>query len=629
MNMNIYKKIKIFITIGILFVSGITSIYSADAEQSVSDNSLLRASADEIIYNINNLEIYSDRSIQEIADKYSDARYIAPAYNDRDYTTWYDELPSAVYPYNVGKISSAAHSEMTAMTNFYRWLVGCDPVNELSYDEDTLPLQTGALVRNFSWQHIVADSQKPADMSDEIWQKGAKCNHNILARGYTPIGAVSAWMSEGYDYELETWKSIGHRSILMNHKLKEIAFGYCDTVAIGKGNTSRGSMDLPFAAYPVPGYMPSNLIKSLNCAWSLQLNDDLFEFENIEDLKINITNLSTGEKWTRCSDDETLIYSFNHIAFVQPGGFNDDAQYTDSYQVEVTGIHDIENDAPARLVYTVNFFDMNDYIKIHVSSVDTFRKYMLGPDMMSDENLRRVAAILPKEIEIKADNGQKFTIGIKGEWQLDTSNKRFVATGDLSDAPSRLSDPFGFLNEISIPYDEKTDICAIYDTLDIMPSTVKAGEKVSLYAYRTNMSSDTVHIFKLTKNSDGNFTADKVFDSNEVSSSGDEVAEGYEIESASGNDSGEYISVYFENSWLKNEYTTPIMVSNAVSTLDVEHLQYDVNGDGLENIQDIIFMKEIIYGSSSCIPSADVNNDGRVNVFDLSMIKDYIRSILE
>ena len=40
-------------------------------------------------------------------------------------------------------------------------------------------------------------------------------------------------------------------------------------------------------------------------------------------------------------------------------------------------------------------------------------------------------------------------------------------------------------------------------------------------------------------------------------------------------------------------------------------------------------MKEIIYGSSSCIPSADVNNDGRVNVFDLSMIKDYIRSILE
>ena len=52
MNMNIYKKIKIFITIGILFVSGITSIYSADTEQSVSDNSLLRASADEIIYNI-------------------------------------------------------------------------------------------------------------------------------------------------------------------------------------------------------------------------------------------------------------------------------------------------------------------------------------------------------------------------------------------------------------------------------------------------------------------------------------------------------------------------------------------------------------------------------------------------
>lgn len=626
MNISIYKKIRICIIAVILFVFGITSIYNADAEQSVNYNSVIRASTDEITYNINDLEIFLDRSMQEIADKYSDARYIDPAYNDKDYTTWYDELPSVVYPYNAGRISNAAYSEMIAMTNFYRWLVGCDSVSKLNYDEDTLPLQTGALVRNFSWQHIVIDSQKPADMSDEIWQKGAGCDHNILAKGYTPVGAVSAWISEGYDYELETWKSIGHRAILMNYKLTEIAYGYCDTVAIGKGNTSRRSMDLPFSAYPVPGYMPSNLVKPQNCAWSLQLNDDLFEFEDIEDVTINITNLSTGEKWTRCSNDETMIYSFNNIAFVQPGGFNDDDQYTDSYQVEVTGIHDIKNDAPARLVYTVNFFDMNDYIRIHVSSVDTFRKYMLGPDMMSDENLRRVAAILPKEIEIMADNRQKFTIGIKGEWRLDTTNKRFVATGDLSDAPSRLSDPFGLLNEISIPYAEKTDICAIYDTLDIIPSTVKAGEKVSLYAYRTNMSSDTVHIFKLNKDSDGNFIADKVFDSNEASNSNDEVVEGYDIERVSSDDSGEYISVYFENSWLENEYTTPIMVSNAVSTLTVECLKYDVNGDGLENIQDVIFMNKIIYGFLPCTASADINNDSRVNVFDLSIIKDYIHS---
>lgn len=628
MSLGVYKKIRTCIIAGILLAAGIINVYSADAEQSTSYSTVGLSSTDEITYNINDLEIFSGRSMQEIADKYSDARYANPAYNDEDYTTWYDELPSVVYPYNAGKISNAASSEMTAMTNFYRWLVGCDSVSELHYDEDTLPLQTGALVRNFSWQHIVSDSQKPADMSDELWQQGAGCDHNILAKGYTPIDAVLAWMSEGYDYERETWKSVGHRAILMNYKLTEIAYGYCDTVAIGKGNTSRKDMNQPFVAYPAPGYMPSNLVNSLNCAWSLQLNDDLFEFEDIEDVTVNITNLSTGEKWQRCSSNETMIYSFSNIAFAQPGDFNESDQYEDSYQVEVTGIHDIENDAPAKLVYTINFFDMNDYIRTHVSSVETYRKYMLGPDMMSDENLRRVAAILPKEVEITADNGRKFTVGIKGEWRLDTTNKRFVATGDLSDAPSRLSDPFGLLNEISIPYCEKTDICAIYDTLDIMPSTVKAGEKVSLYAYRTNMSSDTVHIFKLKNNSDGNFMADKVFDSSKVSDSENEVIEGYDIAHASGSDSGEYISVYFDNSWLNDGYITPIMVSNAVSTLNVECLQYDVNGDGLENMQDVILMNKIICCSSPCTVYADVNNDGKVNIFDLSMIKDYVRNML-
>ena len=85
---------------------------------------------------------------------------------------------------------------MTAMTNFYRWLSGLNSLKNSSTHSDSLQVQ--ALVRNFEFSHWVSDSSKPADMSDEMWNAGAPCRHNILARGYTPQGAITGWMNEGY-----------------------------------------------------------------------------------------------------------------------------------------------------------------------------------------------------------------------------------------------------------------------------------------------------------------------------------------------------------------------------------------------------------------------------------------------
>lgn len=611
--MSIYRNIKAGTMAVIMAAAGMASVYTA--------GTMSASAQSEVIYNANEMDIFAGRTIAEIADKYSQAIYAEAEYNNEDSHTWYEKESSAVYPYEAGMIKDSTHEEMIAMTNFYRWLTGLDEIGGLRYDEETLPMQAGALVRNFSWSHIVADEKKPADMTDEMWNKGAGCDHNILAQGYSPRDSITAWLSEGYEYEIDTWRSVGHRAVLLNPKLKEMTYGYSGRIAIGKANNVKKGMDIPFAAYPVPGYMPTNVINPLNCSWSVQLNSDILEVEDIDDVTVTIKNLATGETWNRTTADETVIHSFDLIAFSQPGDFTN-AGYTDSYEVEITGVYDIANNAPAKVVYTVDFFDIDGHAKAQVSSVDTCRKYMIAPEMMNEGMLKRIASILPGEVEIVADNGQTFDVKIDGEWTLDMANSRYVAKATLNGVTDRLSDPYGLLNEISIPYAEKTDICAIYDTLDIMPPKAKAGEAVNFSVYRTNTTSDTVNVFKLKNNGDGSYTSKEVYDSQDFKGRGAGVQDSFDI-NASGRDGGEYISVYYQSEWLDDRYTTPIMVST-LSVLDVEGPKYDVNGDGAENMKDALAINKMIFGKAACSELADVNEDGRVNTFDMAFYKAYL-----
>ncbi len=628
--MSINKMNKRLISFVLVLLMGFTFVAESYSKDAVSVYASASAQSG-AVYNANELDVFYARTKQEVADQYSSALYAEPMYDNDDNSTWYADKPSVQYPYNPGKISDAAHSSMVAMTNFYRWLSGLDPVEAAIYDESELPLQTGALIRNFCWQHVVIDSFKPSDMDEALWKKGADCNHNILAQDYTPVGAVDAWINEGYDQSIESWKTVGHRAILMDYDLSKMSYGFCERVSIGTAEMSRKGMDMPFTAYPAPGYMPANIINPINSAWSVALNDDLFDFEDIETVEVIITNTRTGQQWIRTYDDETMIYSYGLIAFAQPDDCVD-VMYTDSYKVDITGIHNIEDDTPVQLTYQIDFFDMNDYVQTHVKNTDTCRRYMIGPDMTNEESLRLISTLLPREVDIVADNKQTFKVPISGAWQLDMENNRFVAKGDLSNMPARLSDPKGYLEEIVIPYAVKTDICGIYDTLDIVPQQVNAGEKVNICAYRTNTSTDTVNIFKLSRKADGSFSARKVFDSKDSFSANGEVKDGFDIEAASKSDSGEYISIYYDQKSMDQRYTVPVYVSNAVSSLEViggSSLRYDVNGDGTEDMRDVSALNCMILGVSTVQAAGDVNEDGRVNIFDLALIREYMCDLLK
>lgn len=612
--MKTFKALSGILTALIVFVTGtsVCSSLKADAwGQLIAE------------YDVNTLDIFANRTKEEIAEKYSSALYASYNYDNYDYNTWYERLPSTQSPYDPGMISYSAHNAMISMTNFYRWMVGAEDVNGICYEDVTMPLQKGALVRNFCWQHVVSDSYKPEDMDDALWQEGADCNHNILAQDYTPVDAVAAWMSEGYNLDIETWRSVGHRAILMNYKLEGMSYGYCDRVAIGLGYTDNKTTDLPFTAYPSPGYMPTNIINPMNCSWSIKLNDDNFYFNDVEDLKVTITNTRTYQQWVRTYNDETLISSFGLIAFAQPDDFTM-LKYSDSYRIVIEGIYDTHYNAPAKFTYRIDFFDMSGMVDTRITEVNTYRKYMISSQMMDWENLSRITAILPKTVEAKTDSGQVIKVPISGSWWIDMDKHCFVSSGTLNGLSSKISDPKGYLNRIEIPYEEKTGYCAEYDTLEIFPEQAEPGDKVKMSVYRTNISSDTLQIFQIRRNRNGSCSANEVYRSSSYDSADGKIVDETQM-TALGTLSGDYISVYYTNEWLANNYTTPIYVCNSAAKLNVPTEKYDANGDGQISMLDAVSTFRMISGLKFCSNTADINNDGKINIVDLMMIKEHLQ----
>ncbi|MGN0591675.1 MAG: dockerin type I domain-containing protein [Ruminococcus sp.] len=576
--------------------------------------------ADTVVYDAQEIPAFADRTIQEVSDQYSAALYAGESYVNYDSSTWYVREPSFEAPYDAGEITQDTHTTMVAMTDFFRWLMGNRPL--LKESQHSEQLQAGALVRNYHFSHSVDASYKPGDMSDTLWQYGADCEHNILAGGYTPQGSIGGWMNEGYSVEYESWGTIGHRAMMMDMYLSDIQYGFSGTVAIGDTVSRENQPNAPFAAYPAPGYMPSSLVNPTTCAWSVQLDRDVMEVDDVYDVTVTITNLNTGETWTRIADDETLMSSYGCLAFVQPMDYGSGG-YTDSYEVVLDGLLDAATGAAAEIRYTVKFFDITEYAMSRVDEVNFRMEYGIGPKMMNEADLKKIAAILPREIPVHAENDHIFYVPVTGDWQVDLQNSCFVNSGDVSALPERIQDYEGMLQRITIPFVQKTGYTAEYDTLDIIPSQVDSGSRVSLSVYRTNISTDTVHIFKLRQKADGSYTAVKTFDSADYEDGSEEVQEGYVIESACAADGGEYLSVYFNQSWIDGGYTVSVFVSNMVSTLKVKGtLAGDLNQDGVLDGRDLILMAKGLTGMADIpLDAADCNGDGHVNIFDMVVLK--------
>lgn len=532
----------------------------------------LFSSGDTIVYDADEMEPFKSRALKEVADEYAKARYAGATYSNSDSSTWYQEPCSTSAPYAAGVLTQDTHTAMTAMTNFYRWLSGLNSLKNSSTHSDSLQVQ--ALVRNFEFSHWVSDSSKPADMSDEMWNAGAPCRHNILARGYTPQGAITGWMNEGYSLRSQSWDTTGHRYALIEASLSDVQYGFSGGIAIGADVASGNTSDLPFSAFPAPGYMPSRLVSPSSSAWSVRINKNTLKIADSTKVTAVITNLNTGNSYECTKENGKLRVSGVEIDMVQPSDYSG-SRYTDSYRVQITGLQDAATGSEAQISYTTRFADITEEMPSYVTSVTAdAREYVIYKTMDNIESIKKVAAILPKQVWATAESGKKIRVSVKGEWEINEADKCFVNSADPSGLPENITDKNHLLDEVKVPYKISDDYYDSYNTLYISPQKVKEGENIELGVYRTNISTDTSQIYKLTAKEDGTYSAVKKYDSSESPEFDKEASDAsvysathiYKKSGVTLDDAGEYISVYYSSSSQSRIY-----VCRATKTLEVEH----------------------------------------------------------
>ncbi|MBR7008270.1 MAG: hypothetical protein IKH90_06540, partial [Ruminococcus sp.] len=543
-----FKKLKAGLLCAAVLI-GCTALLPASADISQSETSVTAQAVNTVVYDGDKMSTFSSRTPESVAKKYTDAYYAGSTYDDRNSSSYYSTPASTENPYYQGVLSNDTLKCMQEMTNFYRWLVGNEPLAVECTQNDSLQCQ--ALDRNFEFNHKISQSSKPEDMPDELWQKGYACQHNILAWGYTPLGSITGWMNEGYYLSSKKWDTLGHRYALISPDNLDVQFGYCGTIGIGKYNYyTKASSYQPFYAFPSPGYVPAVCVNPSECAWALDLYSKNLKISDASAVKVTVTNLSTKASYTCTQADSTASIGSTSIAFVQPSDYDTSTRrYKDNYKVVVTGLTDVATGDPAQVQYTVKFFDLKDHAQGRITSAGfDYKKVLFYNGYYTDtESLKKLGALLPTTVTVTNEFGNKVQVKAKGKWTLDEANKCWYNSVDPSAVPSKFVDTNGLLKKLTIGYESTDDSYDVYNTLSIYPSDTTCGNNVRFSIHRTLTTYRTTLLGLIAKDSSGNYYCKKSYDSltsPEFDSEGSGTYHYYNIKATEA-DSGEYISLYY------------------------------------------------------------------------------------
>lgn len=515
--------------------------------------------ADTVMYDAAEFEAYHNRTREEVGRRYGEAMYAGNSYINGDSSSYYETAYSLEDPYAAGKLTEDTHKTMTAMTEFYRWLVGVKPLQAVSVHSDKL--QAEALVRNFAFDHSIPDSYKPEDMTQEFWDYGAKDYiHTILARYSTPRNAIISWMNEGYNYSLG-WDTVGHRYALIDAAVSDVQFGYAGSIAIGQEKAYENTMEVPFSAFPAPGYMPSDLVRSSSSAWSIQIDGEQITFADRSSVVVKVTDTDTGDSYECTTANGKLQVYSSLFVFVQPV-LESGKRYEGNWQVDVTGLTDVESGKEAAITYTVEFFDPTEYTPSYVKTVtaDGIEKFIIYTSAATTENLKKMAYALPDKVTVIAENGRTARVPVMGTWILDEERQCWVNQADDTKLPSDITDRENVLTKCAVYYEVSESIYDSYNSINIYPRTPKAGDAVEISVFLSLTNADASAIFQLVPQGDGTYIGKKRFDSRtstefQVTDKGNHL---YKIPSIQKSDAGEYFSIFYDSSETRAYVSTQI-----------------------------------------------------------------------
>lgn len=562
-----------------------------------------------IVYDLNKSEQFKDRTAENIISHYDAARQIWKDAGYDDHRNYYDVPASEDAPYHQGVLNNGTLRAMESMTNFYRWLAGSEPLIDPCLPDESLQYQ--ALDRNFEFSHDISQSSKPEDMPQELWDLGFECRHNILATGFSPRGAITGWMNEGYNLEKNSWDTVGHRYALILPYISDLHFGFSGHIAVGVVSKCRNEFaGDSFYVFPSPGSFPDSLIKASRSAWTIgwyksELLDKHIYLSTYEkEITAEITNLNTGEVFRRTTADNTLKISFYGITFIQPDDAVDDI-YTDSYKVEISGLTSYEGDHPVVIKYTVDFFDFKSVEESNVSrySLGNYSTIYVEKKLADTMNLKKLAAVLPKELKVKMNNGYEAQFPVSGHWVLDESRSCWRNSISL---PGNFTDSYNILDNVEIPYVIRENWYSSGCKFEFAPSEPKAGDPGNVNLSTQYRNTDRCSkILRILRNSDGTFSGEKIFDSESSAVERIDNVDSYTIDSYTKDMDGEYISITYEKLGYSSE------TSKTIQTLNVYDPDSPVKQCGIVIDEDEYTGSEIL---------GDADNNRTIDLSDATLI---------
>lgn len=311
--------------------------------------------SDVTVFNMNDFSVYKGRTKDDIITKFSKA---APS----NYSaTLYDTSGSEKSPYKESTLTSTTKTNALNLSNYYRWLAGLTTLSSSSNEKWSNAAKGAVLLAASEFSHTPA---QPSDMSDDFYKAAynGTAASNIAMNGainqYKLIYTIRQFMNdEGYEIPL-------HRSDFLTRNANSIAYGIssvyvCQTIECKNDPNPSGTATVnnnqAAYAWPAPGYFPAEDL-SKSAYWTVNLNTDKLDISNVG-LIVTIEDLDTGKKYNRTSSSNGLYttdYWGKFICFAPPEDAPD-SYAGKRYKITLENLYD-ENNLPAKLEYTVNFF---------------------------------------------------------------------------------------------------------------------------------------------------------------------------------------------------------------------------------------------------------------------------------
>ena len=516
--------------------------------------------ADNNVINLNELEPFKGRTKEEVTEKYDIAK--KDEYYNRGNNDYYEIIPSLVAPYDGGKLKTEVHQAMTDLTNFYRWLAGVNPYENISNHDQNL--QNFAVIETLyfnatgSLNHYPGSSNlwsKPNDMSDEFWQSAFAPN-NIIAYGSSPQAAIEQWFEEGYNQRQNAFNTTGHRDMLLSYQTTGMTFAYTDRMAIGR-QLGGGTMNLPCTAYPAPGPYPNISLNPEETAWSIELNDQQLSYDNINNITIKVTNLTTNESYECTAKNNkltTVSYGYG-FAFAQPKVNTD--TYVDSYKIEILGLKDL-NKNDKIVTYQTDLFDPATMLSSNVVKVDyawTKVHDSLWNENSVDEN--DIFGVMPTEITFETDNGRKELLEVGWQYKSSGLGEKWMNVTWYF-LPENVNDPQNLIGDFEVCFDRIRNTDSDKNLRYMVTENETLTMKVTPYE---NWPIDEYNWYKSQDNGDPILIAQTSKPT-------------FTIENVTKEDAGKYFVIYrITNDVIRNTFITPYKTVTVKEPLALNHLE--------------------------------------------------------